>query len=63
MHVIDSKEKMILHPITYVIGLFRDIQLTWTGLVKESYIIFMSVTKMSFYLYNADITLSIGHLL
>ena len=55
------KEKTILHPITYVSGLFR---VTWTGLSlsKETYAIYKSPKKLSFYLDDIDITLRSEHL-
>ena len=44
------------HPIVYVSGLFRGSQLNWAALTKESYAIYMSVKKLSFYLDSARIT-------
>ena len=37
------------HPVTYVSGLFRGLQLNWAVLTKEAYAIY-SVKKLSFYL-------------
>ena len=61
-YIIEGKERTILHPITYVSGLFRGSQLNWDTLTKEAYAIYMSVKKLSFYLDDADITLRSDHL-
>ena len=61
-HTMEGKERTILHPISYVSGLFRGSQLNWATLTKEAYAIYMSVKKLSFYLDDADITLRSGHL-
>ena len=44
------------HPITYVSGLFCESQLNWATLTKETYAIYMSVKKLSFYIDTAKIT-------
>ena len=49
-------------PITYISGLFRGSQLNWTTLTKEAYAIYMSVKKLSFYIYTAKITVKSYHL-
>ena len=54
--------RKILHPITYVSGLFKGIQVNWATLTKEAYAIYMSVKKLSYYLQDADITLRSDHL-
>ena len=56
-HIIEGKERTISHPITYVSSLFRSSQLKWAALTKDTYTIYMSVKKLSFYLGDADITL------
>ena len=61
-HIIEGKERTILHPITYMSGLFGGSQLNWAALTKEAYAIYMSVKKLSFYLDDADITLRSDHL-
>ena len=61
-HIIDGKEKKILHPITYMSGLFRGSQLNWACLTKEAYAIYISVKKLAYYLENADVTLRSDHL-
>ena len=38
-HIIEGKERTILHPITYLGGLFRGSQLNWAALTKEAYAI------------------------
>ena len=61
-HEFDGKLKKILHPITYVSGLFKGSQVNWATLTKEAYAIYMSVKKLSYYLQDADITLRSDHL-
>ena len=61
-HEFDGKIKKILHPITYVSGLFKGSQVNWATLTKEAYAIYMSVKKLSHYLQDADITLRSDHL-
>ena len=43
MHEIEEKEVKILHPITYMSGLFRGSQMNWACLTKEAYTIYMSI--------------------
>ena len=62
-HVIEEKEVKILHPITYMSGLFRGSQMNWACLTKEAYAIYMSIMKLAYYLEYADITLRSDHLL
>ena len=62
MHQIEGKEIKILHPITYMSGLFRGSQLNWACLTKEAYAIYMSIKKLAYYLEDADITLRSDHL-
>ena len=59
----EEKEVKILHPITYMSGLFRGSQVNWACLTKEAYAIYMSIKKLAYYLEDADITLRSGHLL
>ena len=61
-HIIEGKEKKILHPITYMSGLFWGGQVNWACLTKEAYAIYMSVRKLAYYLEDADITLRSDHL-
>ena len=61
-HVMEEKEVKILHPITYMSGLFRGSQLNWACLTKEAYAIYMSIKKLAYYLEDADITLRSDHL-
>ena len=56
-HIIDDKEVKVLHPITYMSGLFKGSQINWACLTKEAYAIYMSVKKLAYYLEDADITL------
>ena len=46
-HVIEGKEKKILHPITYMSGLFWGSQVNWACLTKEAYAIYMICEKIS----------------
>ena len=48
--VIDGKSTTTDHPVTFVSGLFRGSQLNWATLTKETFAIYMSVKKLSFYL-------------
>ena len=61
-HEFDGKIKKILHPITYVSGLFKGSQVNWATLTKEAYAIYMSVKKLPYYLQDADIVLRSDHL-
>ena len=61
-HEFDGKVRKILHPITYISGLFKGSQVNWATLTKEAYAIHMSVKKLSYYLQDADITLRSDHL-
>ena len=57
IHQIEGKEVKILHPITYMTGLFCGSQTNWACLTKEAYAIYMSIKKLAYYLEDADITL------
>ena len=61
-HMTEREEIKILHPITYMRGLFRGSQNNWTCLTKEAYTIYMSIKKLTYYLEDADITLRSDHL-
>ena len=61
-HQKDGKEVKILHPITYMSGLFCGSQINWACLTKEAYAIYMSIKKLAYYLDDADITLRSDHL-
>ena len=61
-HVMEDKQVKILHPITYMSGLFRGSQMNWACLTKEAYAIYMSIKKLAYYLEDADITLRSDHL-
>ena len=60
-HDMEEKEVKILHPITYMSGLFRGSQMNWACLTKEAYAIYMSIRKLAYYLEDADITLRSDH--
>ena len=62
IHEIEGKEQKVLHPITFMSGLFKGSQLNWACLTKEAYAIYMSVRKLAYYLEDADITLRSDHL-
>ena len=61
-HTLEGKEKKILHPITYMSGLFRGSQINWACLTKEAYAIYMSIKKFTYYLEDVDVTLRSDHL-
>ena len=61
-HVMEEKEVKILHPITYMSGLFRGSKMIWACLTKEAYAIYMSIKRHAYYLEDADITLRSDHL-
>ena len=42
-HVVDDRKVQILHPITYMSGLFKGSQMNWACLMKEAYAIYMSI--------------------
>ena len=62
IYMIEEKEVKLLHPITYMSGLFRGSQMNWACLTKEAYVIYMSIKKLTYYLEDADITLRSDHL-
>ena len=59
---VDGKIITMDHPVSYVSGLFRGSQLNWAALTKETYAIYMSVKKSTFYLTGHEITLRSEHL-
>ena len=59
--VIDGKSTTTDHPAAFVSGLFRGSQLNWATLMKEAFVIYMSVKKLSFYLTDAQILLRSDH--
>ena len=61
-HQTEEKEVKILHPITYMSGLFCGSQMNWACLPKEAYAIYMSIKKLAYYLEYADIILRSDHL-
>ena len=61
-HTFAEKETKILHPITYISGLFRGSQINWACLPKEAYAIYMSIKKLTYYLEDADVNLRSDHL-
>ena len=61
-HMLEGKEIKLLHPITYMSGLFRGSQLNWVCLTKEAYAIYMSIKKLTYYLEDADVSLRSDHL-
>ena len=58
----DGKAVSQQHPISYISGSFQGSQLNWTTLTEESYTIYMSVKKLTFYLADSSIALRSGHL-
>ena len=61
-HTFEEKETKILHPITYMSGLFRGSQINWACLTKEAYAIYTSIKKLTYYLEDTDIILRSDHL-
>ena len=61
-HILEGKETNLLHPITYMSGLFRGSQLNWACLTKEAYTFYMSIKTLTYYLEDADVTLRSDHL-
>ena len=62
IHTTGEKGTKILHPITYMSGMFRRNQLKWICLTKEVYAIYMSIKKLAYYLEDAEVTLRSDHL-
>ena len=60
--VIDGKEVTVNHPVSFVSGLFHGSQLNWAAVTQETYAIYMTVKKSTFYLTGQDITLRSDHL-
>ena len=56
-HEFDGKKRKILHPITYMSGLFKGSQINWATLTKEAYAIYVSVKKLDHYIQDAEVTL------
>ena len=59
---LDEKGKAKNHPICYISGQFRRSQLNWVALMKEAYVINMSVRRLSFYVTDAEVTIRSDHL-
>ena len=61
-HEFEGKKRKILHPITYMSGLFKGSQVNWATLTKEAYAIYVSVKKLDHYIQDAEVTLRSDHL-
>ena len=61
-HEFDGKKRKILHPITYMSGLFKGSQVNWATLTKEAYASYVSVKKLDHYIQDAEVTLRSDHL-
>ena len=61
-HEFDGKKRKILHPITYMSGLFKGSKVNWATLTKEAYAIYVSVKKLDHYIQDAEVTLRSDHL-
>ena len=48
-HTLEGKETKLLHPITYMSGLFRGSQLNWACLTKEAYAIYITIKKLIYF--------------
>ena len=60
-HIFEGKETKILHPITYMSGLFRGSHINLACITKEAYAIYMSIKKLTYYLEDVDVTLRSDH--
>ena len=58
----DDKRKSKHHPICYVSGQFCGSQLNWAALMKETYTIYISVKRLSFYVTDANVIIRSDHL-
>ena len=58
----EGKLEKIHHPITYARRLFKGSQINWATLTKETYAIYRSVIKFTYYLEDADVPLRSDHL-
>ena len=58
----EGNETKLLHPVTYMSGLFRGSQSSWACLTKEAYVIYISIKKLAYYVEDADVTLRYDHL-
>ena len=58
---VDGKSTTTDHPVAFVSGLFRGSQLNLAALMKEAFVIYMSIKKLSFYLTDAQILLRSDH--
>ena len=59
---LDEKGKAKNHPICYISGQFRGSQFNWAALTKDSYVIYMSVQRLSFYVTDVEVTIRSNHL-
>ena len=60
--VIDGKEVIANHPVSFVSGMFHGSQLNWAAMTKEASAIYMTVKKSTFYLTGQEIMLRSNHL-
>ena len=60
--IIDGKEVVTHHPITYISGLFKVSQLNWACLTKDAFTIYMSIRMLMYYLKDGDVILCSDHL-
>ena len=60
--VIDGKEVITNHPVSFVSGMFHGSQLNWAAMTKEAYAIYMTIKKSTFYLTGQEIMLRSDHL-
>ena len=59
---LDEKGKGKNHPICYISGQFRGSQFNWAALTNETYAIYMSVRRLSFYITDMEVTIRSNHL-
>ena len=53
-HIFKEKETRIIHPLTYMSGLFRGNQTNWACLTEEAYVIYMSIILFGRCIYNFE---------
>ena len=56
-----GKEIKSFLPITYVSEIFVSYQKNWATLTKEAYGIYMTFKKLSYYLYDSEVTIKCDH--
>ena len=55
------KTSLLLHPITHINDTFAGSQNNWATLKKKDYAIYMAFKNVSYYLYDAQISIKCDH--